>query len=65
MSHACKDAIEDGLLKNNPCTGTLPKRSREAAMQEAAAKNQFIAKYLDIENPNYRVNRTMANVAVA
>jgi integrase len=59
LSHAYRDAVDDKLVRDNPCAGALPKRPREEAMHEAAAKNPFVARYLDIQNPSYRVNRTL------
>ena len=59
LSHSFKDAISAKKIKSNPTGNCLMKRPREEAMEEAAAKNDFVAKYLNISGDGYRINRTL------
>ncbi len=59
LSHSFKDAVIAKKIKFNPTDNTLMKRSREEAMQEAAAKNDFVAKYLNLSGEGHRVNRAL------
>jgi integrase len=59
LSHSFKDAVIAKKMKSNPTENTLMKRNHEEEMQEAAAKNDFVARYLNISGEGYRINRTL------